>query len=83
MLEKPGKFPSERVGADSLGAWLPADTKWDPRLYPMGGGEGHRGRLFSCLSVKLLIFVTGQPWPVIPCRLSGRQQAARYKQREG
>ena len=48
VLEKPGGLPSRRVGPDSPGAWLPADSKGGGgRLYPLGGGEGHRERLFA------------------------------------
>ena len=59
VLEKPGGLPLRRAGAESPGAWLPAGTKegvggGGGRLYPLGGGEGHRERLFC--SVKVLIF---------------------------
>ena len=77
MLENPGAFPSRRIRADSPGARLLADTKQGPQaLFP---GEGHRERLF--LSVKLLTLFVGQPWPVMPCRLSCRQLASQTQAR--
>ena len=30
MLEKPGRLPSRKFGAESPGAWPPAGTKWGP-----------------------------------------------------
>ena len=55
VLEKPGRLPSRRVGAESPGAWLPAGTKGEARHSPLvrGGevrvrvGEGHREWLFA------------------------------------
>ena len=54
-LEKPGGVWGGGGGVPSRGlgrtAQVPgyhaADTKRAPRLYLLGGGEGHRGRLFG------------------------------------
>ena len=73
MLEKAGGLPSRRVDADIPGPWLPAGTKrggkgkrGESKPYPQSGAFG---------SVKVLIFLAGQPSPDMPCRLSGRRPA--------
>lgn len=45
-LQKSGKVPSRRVGSDSPGPWLPADTKRGPGSDPKGVGGSHRERHF-------------------------------------
>ena len=48
VIEKPGGLSSKRrVRAESPGAWLPAGTKREPRLYPLRGGEGYREKVFA------------------------------------
>ena len=81
ILYNPRYFLSGRVGADSRGAWLPADTKRDPQaLFPgSAGGVGHRERLF--LSVKRLIFFAGQRWQSCCGRQPGSQTQARWVSR--
>ena len=46
-LENPGGLPSRRVVTESPGSWLPAGTKPRPKGLNLGGGVGHRGRLFG------------------------------------
>ena len=54
VLEKREGFLSRRVGEDSPGAWLPADTKGGPQaLSPVWWGGSQRE---AFCSVKLLIF---------------------------
>jgi len=79
VLEKPGRFPSRRVGEDSPGTWLPADTKRGRQALTLGRWDWSYGEAVS--SVKLLIFFVGQPWPVIPCSLRGRQPASQTRAR--
>ena len=82
VLEKPGGLPSRRVGAESPGAWLPAGTKKGRGrgFISWGGGWGGSQREPFC-SVKVLIFFAGQPWPDMPCRLSGRKPASQTQAR--
>ena len=79
VLEKPGGLPSKRVGEDSRGTWLPADTKRGCQELTLGGGVGHRERHIPQL--KLLVFFAGQPWPVMPCSLRGWQPASQTQAR--
>ena len=75
MLEKAGGgAPSRRVGAESPEAWLPAATIGGPQALSPGGWGGSQ-RVTFC-SVKGPIFFVGQPWPDMPCRLSGRKPAS-------
>ena len=74
VLENAGGAPSRRVGAESPGAWLPAATIGGPQALSPGGWGGSQ-RVAFC-SVKVPIFFAGQPWPDMPCRLSGRKQAS-------
>ena len=48
---------SRRVGADSPGAWLQADTKWGPQTLTPGGWGGSQREIYC--SVKVLIFFAG------------------------
>jgi len=68
VLEKPGGLPLRRVGEDSPGTWLPADTKQGRQALTPGGCGGPQRNAFS--SVKMFIFSAGQPWPAMPCSLS-------------
>ena len=79
VLEKPGGFPSKRVGADSPGAWLPAHTKPVPQALTPGGSGGSKREVFSL--VKLLIFFAGQTLLAMPCSLSSRQAASQTEER--
>ena len=44
-----------------------------PGFVPWGWGGSQRG---AFCSVKVLIFFAGQPWPDMPCRLSGQKPAS-------
>ena len=66
-----GGLPSRRVRADSPGTWLPVGTKGSPQALPHRGWGGSQREAFY--SVEVLIFLVGQPWPDMPCRLSGRK----------
>ena len=79
VLEKAGGSPSRRVGAESPEAWLPAATIGGPRALSPGGLGGSQ-RVAFC-SVKVPIFFAGQPWPDMPCRLSGRKPASQTQAR--
>ena len=63
VLQKPGGPPSKRVGGDSLGVWLPGDTKRGGPAVTPGGWGGSQTQAFS--SFKMLIFVAGELWPGI------------------
>jgi len=76
VLEKAGGLPSRRVGVDGPDAWLPAGPQ---SSNPRGGWVGSQSETFS--SVKLLIFFAGQPWPALPCSLSGLQPASQTQAR--
>ena len=69
MLEKARGAPSRRVGAESPEAWLPVATIGGPQALSPGGWGGSQ-RVAFC-SVEVPIFFAGQPWPDMPCRLSG------------
>ena len=81
VLQKPGGggVPLRRVGADSLGAWLPAHSKPVPQALTPGGRGGSKREAFS--SVKLLIFFAGQTLPAMPCSLSSRQATSQTQAR--
>ena len=76
MLEKPGGFPSKRVGADSPGAdYQLIPRQGAPGFTPWGRGVGRvteRGFLVS----ETAHLLPGLPWPAMPCRLSGRKPAS-------
>ena len=55
VLEKPGGLPSRRVGEDSPGTWLPADTKRGCQdLTPGGWGGSQREALSSVKTAHFL-----------------------------
>ena len=74
VLKKAGGAQSRRVGAESPEAWLPAATIGGPQALSPGGWGGSQ-RVAFC-SVKVPIFFAGQPWPDMPCRLSGQKPAS-------
>jgi len=55
VLEKPGGLPSSRVGEDSPGTWLPADTKRGCQELTSGGWGGSQREAHS--SVKTAHFL--------------------------
>ena len=84
VLEKPGGFLQRKVGADSLvpGYMYELVPSRATRLYPLGVGwlrkrERERGFFVS----KMAYFLARQPWPVMPCRLSGQQTASQTQAR--
>ena len=79
VLQKAGGLASSRVGAESPGAWLPAATIGGPQVLSPAGWGGSQGVAFC--SVKVPIFFAGQPWPDMPCRLSGRKPASQTQAR--
>ena len=79
VLEKAEGLASSRVGAESPWAWLPAATIGGPQVLSPAGWGGSQ-RVAFC-SVKVPIFFAGQPWPDMPCRLSGRKPASQTQAR--
>ena len=71
-------LPSRRVWAESPGAWLPACTKGSPRLYLLGGGEGHRAGLFA--QWKCLFSLQDSLRQTHPTSLAAKSQPVRHKQ---
>jgi len=55
VLEKPGRLLSRRVGKDSPGTWLPADTKQGCQELTLGGWGGSQREAHS--SVKTAHFL--------------------------
>ena len=55
VLEKPVGLPSRRLGKDSPGTWLPADTKRSCQELTLGGwGESQREALSSVKTAHFL-----------------------------
>ena len=63
------------------GAWLWAGTKQGTQALSPGGGVAQRERERGFFVSKMAYFLARQPWPVMPCRLSGQQPASQTQAR--
>ena len=81
VLEKPGgdsiKEVRDREPRGLATSWYQAGA---PGIIPLGVGRVTESQSGFC-SVKVLIFFAGQPWPDMPCRLSGRKPASHTQAR--
>ena len=80
-LKSQGGFRKGRLGQT---AWCLAMSWYQaghPGFIPRGWGGSERERERGFFVSKMAYFLARQPWPVMPCRLSGQQPASQTQAR--
>ena len=79
VLEKPGGFRQGGLGKTAKVSGYQLVPRGGPRVYPLGGGEGHRERHFAQRNCLFSSQYSASLWQSCPAGLVAGSQPVRHK----